>query len=78
VRLRRLNARGGSSTQHQTGDPLVAEGTVDDDEPLSSGQLVRYLETTTRWYFARVQRARAEEIELAFFDGSTPTKVARA
>jgi hypothetical protein len=56
----------------------VAEGTVDDDEPLSSGQLVRYLETTTRWYFARVQRARAEEIELAFFDGSTPTKVARA
>jgi hypothetical protein len=47
-------------------------------EPLSSGQLVRYFETTTRWYFARVRRARPEEIELSFFDGSAPMKVARA
>jgi hypothetical protein len=51
---------------------------VDHDEPLSSGQLVRYFETTTRWYFARVRRARPEEIELSFFDGSAPMKVARA
>jgi len=51
---------------------------VSDDEPLSSGQLVRYLETTTRWYFARVRRVRAEEIELTFFDGSAPKKVPRA
>lgn len=47
------------------------------DEPLKSGQLVRYLETTTRWYFARVQRVRDEEVELAFFGGSPPMKVPR-
>jgi len=51
---------------------------VSADEPLSSGQLVRYLETTTRWYFARVRRVRAEEIELTFFNGSAPMKVPRA
>lgn len=51
---------------------------MNDDEPLSAGQLVRYLETTTRWYFARVRRVRAEEIELTFFDGSAPMKVPRA
>jgi hypothetical protein len=50
---------------------------VDHVEPLSSGQLVRYFETTTRWYFARVRRARPKEIELSFFDGSAPMKVAR-
>lgn len=45
------------------------------DERLISGQLVRYLETTTRWYFARVRRVRDEEVELSFFDGSAPMKV---
>jgi hypothetical protein len=39
---------------------------------------VRYNETTTRWYFARVRRVRDEEVELAFFDGSAPIKVPRA
>ncbi|MEK7315262.1 MAG: hypothetical protein AAB011_03710, partial [Candidatus Eisenbacteria bacterium] len=45
------------------------------DERLISGQLVRYLETPTRWYFARVRRVRDEEVELSFFDGSAPMKV---
>lgn len=47
------------------------------DDTLKSGQLVRYLETTTRWYFARVLRVRAEEVEVTFFDGSDPMKVSR-
>lgn len=43
------------------------------DETLKSGQLVRYLATTTRWYFALVRHVRAEEIELTGPDapGST-------
>ena len=48
------------------------------DERLSSGQLVRYLETTTRWFFARVRRVRDDEVELSFFDRSAPMKVTRA
>jgi hypothetical protein len=53
-------------------------GIVNGDELLNSGQLVRYLETKTRWYFARVRRVREEEIELTtFFDGSVPIKVPR-
>ncbi|MGH7896346.1 MAG: hypothetical protein ACREQQ_00215 [Candidatus Binatia bacterium] len=47
------------------------------NDTLISGQLVRYLETTTRWYFARVRRARDEDVELSFFDGSAPMKVPR-
>jgi len=51
---------------------------VNGDELLKSGQLVRYLETKSRWYFARVRRVREEEIELTtFFDGSVPIKVPR-
>lgn len=38
-----------------------------DDHP-TRGQLVRFLETATRWYLARVRRVRNERIELAFFD----------
>ncbi|MEZ6051288.1 MAG: hypothetical protein R3C02_07880 [Planctomycetaceae bacterium] len=45
-------------------------------EALRSGQLVRYLETATRWCFALVQSVRADEVELAFFDGSPPQIVA--
>jgi hypothetical protein len=51
---------------------------VGEDEPLSSGQLVRYFETSARWYFARVRRVRGDKIELAFFDGSAPMSVTRA
>jgi hypothetical protein len=47
-------------------------------EPLSRGLLVRYLETTTRWYFARVQRILTNEIEITLFDGSVSLKVPRA
>jgi hypothetical protein len=47
------------------------------DESLISGQLVRYFETATRWYFARVRRVRTEWIELAFFHKSAPIKVPR-
>jgi hypothetical protein len=36
-----------------------------------SGQLVRYRETNTRWYFAIVRRSRRDGIELRFFDGGT-------
>ena len=43
------------------------------DEQLSSGRLVRFFETNSRWYFARVRRVRRQEVELAFFDGSKPT-----
>lgn len=42
---------------------------------LKAGQLVRYLETTRRWYFARVLHVRDEEVELSLFDGSAPMKV---
>lgn len=44
----------------------------------SVGQLVRFHETTSRWYFARVRRVRDEKVELSFFDGSVPMKVPRA
>jgi len=33
-----------------------------------SGQLVRFLETTYRWYFALVKRVNADEVELVFLD----------
>jgi hypothetical protein len=33
------------------------------------GQLVRYRETKTRWYFAVVRRVAKAGIELRFFDG---------
>lgn len=48
------------------------------DEALRSGQLVRYRETMTRWYFAKVRRVRADEVELSFFDGSGSATVERA
>lgn len=48
------------------------------DEALRSGQLVRYHETTTRWYFTKVRRVRADEVELSFFDGAGSTAVDRA
>ena len=47
------------------------------DESVKAGQLVRYLQTTTRWQFARVRRVYEEEIELSFFDGAAPIKVPR-
>lgn len=47
-------------------------------ESLKSGQLVRYLETASRWWFALVRRVRADEVELAFFDGSPPASVSRS
>lgn len=47
------------------------------DERLTSGQLVRFFETTTRWYFARVRRVREKDVELAFFDGTRPMRVSR-
>lgn len=45
---------------------------MDAEPKLDAGQLVRFKETTSRWYFARVRRVRDEEVELAFFDGSKP------
>ncbi len=48
---------------------------MESNEALHPGQLVRYLETKTRWYFARVRRIRAAEVELTFFDGSHAQKV---
>ena len=45
------------------------------DSVFSVGQLVRFHETTSRWYFARVRRVRDEDVELSFFDGSVPMKV---
>ena len=47
------------------------------DESVNPGQLVRYLQTTTRWQFARVRHVDEEEIELSFFDGTAPIKVPR-
>ena len=40
---------------------------------LNSGQLVRYLETASRWYFARVRRIRGKNVDLSFFDGTSVT-----
>lgn len=45
-------------------------------ERLKKGQLVRYLETASRWCFAQVKRVRADDVELTFFDGSPPISVA--
>lgn len=53
---------------------ITMEEIVGIDGRLSSGQLVRYIETTTRWYFARVRRVHKNYIELSFFNGSASTK----
>jgi hypothetical protein len=45
---------------------------VELSERLKSGQLVPFAETTARRFFAHARRVRGEEIELAFFDGSSP------
>ena len=47
-------------------------------EPLKPGQLVRYLDTATRWFFAVVQHVRADEVELAFFDETPPVVVSHS
>jgi hypothetical protein len=57
---------------------LVMEPSVISQAPLRPGQLVRYLETATRWYFALVRRVRVDEIDLTFFDGSRPVAVGSA
>jgi hypothetical protein len=53
------------------------EATLRVDDRLSSGQLVRYFETATRWYFASVRRVREENVELSFFNGSAQKNVPR-
>ncbi len=55
---------------------MVMEPAVTSQASLKPGQLVRFLETATRWCFALVQRVRADEVELAFFDRSPPASVA--
>lgn len=40
---------------------------------ITPGQLVRYRETKSRWYFAVVRRITGNGIELQFFDGDRAT-----
>ena len=47
-------------------------------EVVKTGQLVRYFKNTSLWYFAIVRRARADEVEVSFFDGAPAVTVARS
>lgn len=47
-------------------------------DPLKPGQLVRYLETQARWFFARVRRVHSTGVELSFFDDSRPEVVSES
>src|SRR5207249_11427241 len=40
---------------------------------IAPGQLVRYRETKSRWYFAVVRRVAKAGVELRFFDGNRAT-----
>jgi hypothetical protein len=40
---------------------------------IAPGQLVRYRETKSRWYFAVVRRVAKAGVELRFFDGDRGT-----
>jgi hypothetical protein len=52
---------------------------VDDpsDVTIAKGQLVRFLETTTRWYLALVRTVKGDQVELRFFDGRAPVRIPR-
>lgn len=41
-------------------------------DTLTQHQLVRHIESRTRWCFAKVCQVREAEVELTFFDGTTP------
>jgi hypothetical protein len=49
---------------------------VSTQETFKKGQLVRYLETASRWSFALVKRVRPGDVEIDFFDGSPAASVA--
>ncbi len=51
---------------------------MDHPDNLAPGDLVRFMETTSRWYRPRVRSISGDEIELAFFDGTAPIKAPRA